>query len=72
MNNLTYASGTQPFGTGSQKCLSISISDDELVEGTEKIVVCGFYEQTAKVIFQDGGCTDIFIEDNDGKVKPVA
>ena len=71
MNNLTYASGTQPFSTGFQKCLSISISDDEIVEGTEKIMVCGFYEQTTKVIFQDSGCTNITIEDNDGKVKPA-
>ena len=47
-------------------CLNISIIDDELVEGTEKFVVCGFYETTYEVTFPNNGCADIFIEDNDG------
>ena len=67
MESLTFTSGTQPYRDGSQKCLDISIIDDELVEGTERFAVCGTYEDGAPTImFEGNSCRDIFIEGNDG------
>ena len=47
-------------------CLDILIIDDEFVEGTENFIICGLYEQPLAVMFDDNGCTNIFIKDNDG------
>ena len=46
-------------------CLNISITDDQLVEETERLLVCGCSTQPA-VLLLNGGCTNVFIEDNDG------
>ena len=53
------------MGPDSQMCLNISIGNDQLVEETERLVVCGFSTVSA-VIVQNMGCTDVFVEDNDG------
>ena len=53
------------MGPDSQMCLNISIGDDQLVEETERLVVCGFSTVSA-VLVQNMGCTDVFVEDNDG------
>ena len=66
LNNFTFVAGTQPLGSGSQKCLNFSINDDKVVERTEKFVVCGYSEKLA-IFIQDNNCVDIYIEDNDGK-----
>lgn len=47
-------------------CLNIAIVDDELVEGMENFVICGFHQQQPTVVFEDNSCTNIFIKDNDG------
>ena len=64
LTNITFASGTQPFGPDSQMCVNISISDDQFVEETERFVVCGCSTQA---VIQNDGCTHIFIEDDDSK-----
>ena len=46
-------------------CLNVSITDDQLVEGTERLLVCGCSSQTAVLLLNDG-CTNVYIEDNDG------
>ena len=46
-------------------CLNVSITDDQLVEGTERLLVCGCSTQTAVLLLNDG-CTNVYIEDNDG------
>ena len=66
LSNFTYVSGAQPFGPDSQMCTNISIIDDQLVERTERFVVCGCSSQP-EVIVHDGGCTNVYIEDNDSK-----
>ena len=66
--NLTYVSGTQPFGPGSQMCVDISINNDQLVEQTETFVVCGCPTPLA-VIPEANGCVNVAIFDNDGKIQ---
>ena len=67
VNNFLFGAGTQPFEPDSQMCLNISISDDQLVEETERLVVCGAQVSTEPaVIIQNGDCNDVFVEDNDG------
>ena len=66
--NLTFVSGTQPFGPGSQMCVNISINDDQLVEQTETFVVCGCPTPMA-VIPEANGCINVTIFDNDGRIK---
>ena len=68
MNNITYTSGTQPFGHGSQMCFDLSVIDDELVEAIEQYTICAT-GQALQVVFEGGNCIDIFIEDNDGMSK---
>ena len=68
LTNLTYASGTQSFGPGSQMCVNISIIDDHLVERAETFVVCGCPTPLA-IIPEASGCTTVTIEDNDGKIN---
>lgn len=68
LGNLTFISGTDPFDSGSQMCLDITIVDDELVEERERFVVCGVYKGVSEVTFWNNGCADTFIEDNDGIV----
>ena len=60
--NLTFSSGTQPSNRGSRMCFDVTISDDRLVEGVEKIVICALDDNTPE---EDSACTNIFIEDND-------
>jgi hypothetical protein len=62
LSNFTFDVGAEP---GSFMCLNISITDDQLVEGTERILVCGCSTQTAVLLLNDG-CTSVYIEDNDG------
>ena len=69
MNDLVFASGTQPFGPGSQMCLDFSIIDDQFIEPTERFTICGRSLQNAVVILNNG-CTDIKIRDNDGIRHP--
>ena len=66
--NLTYVSGTQPFGPGSQMCVDLSINDDQLVEQTETFVVCGCPTPLA-VIPEANRCVNVTILDNDGKIQ---
>ena len=67
--NITFTSGTKPDSDGSQMCLDIFIVDDDLIEGIEKIVLCGSYQHNkAKIFFKGGACRDVFIEDNDGTI----
>lgn len=61
--NLTFPSGTQPSHRGSHMCFDVTIFDDYLVEGIEKLVICALDDNTPKT-YSD--CTDIFIEDDDG------
>ena len=60
-----FPNGTQPLGTGSQMCLNISITDDQIVEPTEIFTLCGSSQQN-RVVFLNNGCSDISIRDNDG------
>lgn len=60
-----FVSGTQPLSPGSQMCLNISINDDPFLEPTEIFTICGSSQQNA-VVFLNGGCTNIFIRDNEG------
>ena len=64
VSDFIFTSGTQPFGPGSIMCLDIAIVDDQLVEGEERFIVCGCSSQP-RVVLLDGGCTDVFVEDND-------
>jgi hypothetical protein len=64
VTDFIFTSGTEPFGAESLMCLNITIIDDELVEDEERFVVCGCSSQPG-VVLLDGGCTDVFIEDND-------
>lgn len=64
VTDLIFASGTEPFEAGSLMCLNIAIIDDELIEDEERFVVCGCSSQPG-VVLLDGGCTDVFVEDND-------
>ena len=68
VTDFIFTSGTEPFGAGSLMCLNIAIIDDDLTEGEERFVVCGCSSQS-RVVLLDGGCTDIFIEDNDRGTK---
>ena len=47
-------------------CVNISITDDQVLEETERFVVCGCSTQLA--VIQNDGCTDVFIEDDDSKL----
>ena len=60
-NNFTFEAETPP---GYQMCLNFSIND-EIVEGTEKFIVCGSSEKPA--IITHNGCTVVYIHDNDGE-----
>ena len=62
LSNFTFDAGAEP---GSFMCLNISIADDQLVEETERLLVCGCSTQPA-VLLQNDGCTNVYIEDNDG------
>ena len=62
LSNFTFDAGAEP---GSFMCLNVSITDDELVEETERLLVCGCSTQTAVLLLNDG-CTSVYIEDNDG------
>ena len=62
-----FPSGTLPLRIGSQMCLNISITDDQIVETTEIFTICGSSQQTG-VVFLNNGCSDITISDNDGKI----
>ena len=64
-----FPSGTQPLRNGSQMCLSISITDDELLEPTERFMICGSSQQNG-VIILNNGCSDINIRDNEGNILP--
>lgn len=68
-SNLTFVAGTQPFSPESVLCLDISIVDDEVVELTEIFLICGYSTQIGVVLLNDG-CTNIYIEDNDG-IDPI-
>lgn len=46
-------------------CFNISITDDEEVELTERLLVCACSEE-ASVVVLNGGCAEVNIEDNDG------
>ena len=63
-----FDSGTQPLGNGSQMCLDISIDDDQVLEPTERFMICGSSTQNSVVILNDG-CSEITIRDNDSKTK---
>ena len=65
MNDLTFASGTVPFGSGSQMCLNFSIIDDQIIEPTERFTICGSSSQSSVQILNNG-CADIKIADNEG------
>ena len=65
MNDLVFASLTEPLGPGSQMCLNFSIVDDQLVEPTERFTVCGL-STDASVDILNNGCADIKISDNEG------
>ena len=67
-SDLVFTVGTQPFEAGSLMCLNVTIIDDHLIEGEESFAVCGFSEQSGVVILE-GGCTDVFIEDNDAGIE---
>ena len=56
-----FAAGTQPVF---QMCLNISINDDPFLEPVEIFSICGTSQQNAVVIL-NGGCTNIFIRDNE-------
>ena len=66
---LTYfALGTQPAGSiDSQICANIPITDDNKTEGTEKLVICASPKEDYVMVIDNANCTDIYIEDNDGK-----
>ena len=66
-SDVIFVSGTQPFGFGSEMCLNFSIVDDQLVEPTERFIVCGNSTQNAVEILSNG-CADIKIRDNEGKI----
>ena len=68
VTDFIFTSGTEPFGAGSLMCLNIAIIDDDLIEGEERFVVCGCSSQS-RVVLLDGGCTDVFIEDDDRGMK---
>ena len=57
-----FVAGTQSI---SQMCLNISINDDPFLEPVEIFSICGTSQQNAVVIL-NGGCTSLFIRDNEG------
>ena len=61
---------TQPLGPGSQMCLNISINDDPFLEPIEIFSICGTSQQNAVMIL-NGGCTNIFIRDNEGNTIQI-
>ena len=67
VRDFLFPSGTEPLGFGSQMCLNISINDDQIVEPTERFMICGSSLQNSVVIL-NGGCSDITIRDNDGEL----
>ena len=63
---LVFVAGTN---NGTTKTLVISISDDDLVEGTERFVISG--SVTSPAMFLPGrNMTTITIIDNEGKCRP--
>ena len=72
VTDFIFASGTEPFGSGSFMCFDVVIIDDNLIEGEERFVVCACSSQAGVVILDDG-CTDVIVEDNDrGKMFLLA
>ena len=67
-SNFVFRAGTRPFESDSLMCLNITIIDDQLIEGEERFIVCGFSELSG-VVLLGGGCTDVFIEDNDAGIE---
>ena len=65
VRDFSFGAGTQPLGPGSQMCLNISITDDPFLEPVEIFSICGSSQQNAVVIV-NGGCTTLFIRDNEG------
>ena len=61
LGNFKFAAETRP---GSRMCINIFINDDELVERTERFIVCLNSTQTSV----DSSCTVVHIEDNDRKI----
>ena len=47
-------------------CLNISIDDDQLIEPTERFMICGYPSQNAVEVLNEG-CSDFNIIDNDGE-----
>ena len=66
VRNFFFGSGTQPLGLGSQMCLNITIVDDQLIEPTERFMICGRSSQSAVEVL-NGECSDFNIRDNDGE-----
>lgn len=69
ISNFVFVAGTQPFSPESVLCLNISIIDDEVAELEERFLICGCSTQTGVVLLNDG-CTNIYVEDNDG-IEPI-
>jgi hypothetical protein len=65
VRDFSFNSGTQPLGPESQMCLNISITDDPFLEPIEIFSICGSSQQNSVVVV-NGGCTNIFIRDNEG------
>ena len=68
VRNFFFGSGTQPLVPGSQMCLNITIIDDQLIEPTERFMICGRSSQNA-VLILNNGCSDVNIRDNDGESR---
>ncbi len=65
VRDFSFNSGTQPLSPESQMCLNISITDDPFLEPIEIFLICGSSQQNSVEIV-NGGCTTIFIRDNEG------
>ena len=65
VRDFLFGAGTQPLSPGAQMCLNISITDDPFLEPIEIFSICGSSQQNAVVVV-NGGCTTLFIRDNEG------
>lgn len=67
MGKTTFILFAADLGPRSQKCLNITMSDDQLAEPFERFMICGCLSQNAGMILING-CSDLIIRDNDGEI----
>ena len=67
MGESTFILFAADLGPRSQKCLNITMSDDQLAGPTERFMICGCSSQNVGMILING-CSDLITRDNDGEI----